>query len=124
MESWEQMMRITRIVVFVLLCGAPLRPQGNPLGQSEMERRQWLDHYLLQRWEDWQNPQSKEEEAQRREERLRQWRFTNLMQRFMVRWNELAQEYNSRGGVDPKKFKATSKAFHDLEKSEGWLAPK
>ena len=91
-----------------------------------MERRQWLDRYLLQRWENGQSRQTRidEETAQRREASLRQWRFTNLMQRFLARWNDLAREYNSRGAVDPKKFKAASKAFHDLEKSEGWVAPK
>jgi hypothetical protein len=119
-------MRIRKIVLFVLLSGTPLCSQGNPFGQSEMERRQWLDHYLLQRWEDRQDAQTRVEEqaAQRREAWLRQWQFTNLMQRFLARWNDLAREYNSRGAVDPKKFKATSKAFHELEKSEGWLVPK
>jgi hypothetical protein len=117
-------MKMRQIVLIALISGGPLCSQVNPMGQSAVELRQWQDRYQLQQWESGQRGRIEQETAQRREAWLRQWQFTNLMQRFLARWNDLAREYNSRGAVNPKKFKAASKAFHDLERSEGWMAPK
>jgi hypothetical protein len=114
-----------RIFFFVtLLCCAPLWAQQNP-SSPEAVRRQELDRYRLQQLESWQIEDSKlaDEIAKRREAQLREWQFLNLAQRFMVRWKDLAEDYK-RGTVNPKKFKAVSKAFRDLEKSEGWLSSK
>jgi hypothetical protein len=96
------------------------------MGQFENERQLWLDRLLQQGLEESLRPRNavEKELAERREAQIRHWQFTRLAKRFMERWNELAREYNTRGAVDPKKFKAASKAFRDLERSDGWLAPR
>jgi hypothetical protein len=46
---------------------------------------------------------------------------------FIASWSVLASEYNEKGTFNVKKAKQVSKAFHDLEKTEGWtkyLLPK
>jgi hypothetical protein len=119
-------MLMRRISFFIaLLCCAPVFAQQKP-SSPEAERRQWLDRYLRENSLDLPNGQSRaaEETQRRREARIRQWQFFSLTQRFLLQWNDLAAEYNARGAVNPKKFKAVSKAFRDLEKSDGWLSPK
>ena len=85
-----------------------------------------MDQLLAQRMETWRSGESllAANAAARREAQLRHEEFLGLAQKFLTRWNDLAVAYNQRGAVDPKKFKAVSKAFRNLEKSEGWLAPK
>jgi hypothetical protein len=116
------MMRISFFVT--LLCCAPLCAQQNS-SSTEAVRRQWLDRYRLQQLEDFQSGNSKQadELEKRREAQLREWQFRNLVQRFAARWKDLAEDYK-RGAANPKTFKAVSKAFRDLEKSEGWLSSK
>ena len=41
-------------------------------------------------------------------------------EKFIASWSGLAREYNEKGTFNVKKAKQVSKAFHDLEKSEGW----
>jgi hypothetical protein len=41
-------------------------------------------------------------------------------EKFIDAWTALAREYNDKGTFNVKKAKQVSKAFHDLEKSEGW----
>jgi len=40
--------------------------------------------------------------------------------KFVQAWKVLTHEYNQKGGFNVKKAKQVSKAFHDLEESEGW----
>ena len=40
--------------------------------------------------------------------------------KFVQAWSVLTREYKERGSFNVKKAKEVSKAFHDLEKSEGW----
>jgi hypothetical protein len=114
----------TSYFVVLLSCMA-LSAQPNPSSQ-EAQRREWIDQYRLRQLEDWQGRDSRQadELAKRREARIREWRFLNLVQRFTDRWRELTEEYKARGAVNPKKFKAVSRAFRELEKSDGWLSPK
>ena len=39
---------------------------------------------------------------------------------FVDLWSQLAREYNEKGTFNMKVAKEASKAFHALEKSEGW----
>jgi hypothetical protein len=61
------------------------------------------------------------ESAQRMEERHDERQFLLKADKFIQAWMALAHEYNQKGGFNVKKAKEASKAFHDLEKSEGWL---
>jgi hypothetical protein len=46
--------------------------------------------------------------------------FWMKTEKFVESWTALAREYNDKGTFNVKKAKQVSKAFHDLEKSEGW----
>lgn len=52
----------------------------------------------------------------RQKERL----FLSKIEKFIASWSALAHEYNEKGTFNVKKAKEVSKAFHDLEKTEGW----
>jgi hypothetical protein len=41
-------------------------------------------------------------------------------EKFIDSWTALAHEYNEKRTFNVKKAKQVSKAFYDLEKSEGW----
>jgi hypothetical protein len=114
-----------KIFFFIaLLCGSPLFAQSSS-GPEAIER-QWREIYWLRQLEDWHSGNSKQEDetVKRREAQVHEWQFLHLAQRFIDRWKDLAEDYKERGAVNPKKFKAVSKAFRDLEKSDGWLASK
>jgi hypothetical protein len=46
--------------------------------------------------------------------------FWMKTEKFISSWTALAREYNDKGTFNVKRAKEVSKAFHDLEKSEGW----
>jgi hypothetical protein len=46
--------------------------------------------------------------------------FWMKTEKFIDSWTALAREYNDKGTFNVKRAKEVSKAFHDLEKSEGW----
>jgi len=112
-------MPTTRILVLFFLLGSFLEAQ-TPERQAWLERLQQLQLDYEQSPEN----QLREELAKRREAQMREWRFLQLAQRFLKRWNELAVDFNSHRAVNPHKFEAVSKAFRELERSEGWLAEK
>jgi hypothetical protein len=98
--------------------------QTDKSAQSEAERELLINRLLLHQMEEIAQDKTQMELAKRREAQFREWQFTSLIQEFVERWKDMAEEYNTRGAVNPKKLKAVSKAFRDLEKSDGWLAPK
>jgi len=60
-------------------------------------------------------PIVKREDAQYKEKQ-----FLSKTQAFAELWTALAREYNEKGTFNMKLAKEVSKAFHALEKSEGW----
>ena len=60
-------------------------------------------------------PVTKRETAQSKENA-----FLAKTQAFAALWTALAREYNEKGAFNVKLAKEVSKAFHALEKSEGW----
>ena len=46
--------------------------------------------------------------------------FYAKAQRFVTLWQKFAADLNNQRTFDAKLAKQVSKAFHDLEKSEGW----
>jgi hypothetical protein len=58
--------------------------------------------------------------AQRRTAHQREQQFWIKTEKFIASWAALVREYNENGTFNMKKAKQVSKAFHDLEKSEGW----
>ena len=60
------------------------------------------------------------ENAQRLEMEFRERQFVERANRFAKLWAQFALEYNQRKAIDIKRARAVSKAFHDLERGEGW----
>ena len=58
--------------------------------------------------------------AKRMEARGKEREFLLMADKFIQAWRVLVHEYNQKGGFNVKKAKQVSKAFHDLERSEGW----
>ena len=56
----------------------------------------------------------------RSEAQFKESQFWSRTEKFIDLWTTLAREYNQKGTFNVKKAKQVSKAFHDLEKSEGW----
>jgi len=69
----------------------------------------------------WRNQTSTQTEmATRMEAQGKEREFLQKADKFVQAWRVLTREYNQKGGFNVKKAKEVSKAFHDLEKSEGW----
>jgi hypothetical protein len=58
--------------------------------------------------------------AQRQKAIFRQREFIERVHRFVAAWERFAKEYNRQGTFNAKSARDVSKAFHELEKSEGW----
>jgi len=59
--------------------------------------------------------------ALRRQARYLERQFISRMNRFVALWSALVSEYNEKQAFNIKLAGEVAKAFHDLEKSEGWL---
>jgi len=57
----------------------------------------------------------------KRQEEYKKELFREKTDKFVELWDKLARKINS-GEVDAKLMKEVSKAFHDIEKSDGWIA--
>ena len=58
--------------------------------------------------------------AQHREAQQKERQFWMKTEKFIDSWTAMAREYNDKGTFNVKQAKEVSKAFHDLEKCEGW----
>jgi hypothetical protein len=58
--------------------------------------------------------------AQHKAAQQKEQQFWMKTEKFIDSWTALAREYNDKGTFNVKRAKEVSKAFHDLEKSEGW----
>jgi len=68
------------------------------------------------------SPQATREAAARREADYQQRVFYTKAKKFVDLWRHFTMEMNDRQTFNVKLAKEVSKAFHDLEKSDGWLA--
>jgi len=59
--------------------------------------------------------------ALRRQASYLERQFISRMNRFVALWSALVSEYNEKQAFNNKLAGEVAKAFHDLEKSEGWL---
>ena len=58
--------------------------------------------------------------AERRAAKVREHQFIDKVHQFIVKWSRFADEYNRKGVFNIKSAREMSKAFHDLENTEGW----
>jgi hypothetical protein len=109
------------IVIFLLLFStlagnvAAQAPHSNrcPSAEEIYERLLWSG--LVQNETEVQTQIAKRREAQHKEQQ-----FLLKAEKVIESWRALAREYREKGAFNIKTAKQVSKAFHDLEKSEGW----
>jgi hypothetical protein len=64
--------------------------------------------------------QVEKEIAERRYAQYLEQKFVAKMNRFVILWRALAEEYNAKSAFNVKLAGEVTKAFHDLENGEGW----
>ena len=113
------MMNFLLLSFFLLVPTAAQSPHPNPGDrQDAIQRLYWesLSNGALRNQALAQTEMSTRMEAQRKERE-----FLLKAEKFVQAWRVLTRECNQKGGFNMKEAKKVSKAFHDLEKSEGWL---
>jgi hypothetical protein len=60
------------------------------------------------------------EKTQRLEMEYRERQFVERANRVAKLWTQFALDYNQRRAVDVKTARSLTKAFHELERGEGW----
>jgi hypothetical protein len=58
--------------------------------------------------------------AERRDASFRERLFMEKVRHFVAKWEQFANEYNHKGAFNIKSARDISKAFHELERTEGW----
>jgi hypothetical protein len=58
--------------------------------------------------------------AKRREAEYKEQQFLLKAKKLIQSWSTFAREYNEKGTFDLRTAREVSKAFHDLERDEGW----
>lgn len=112
------MRRISQLIFAIcLLAGSAIAQTAHPTQSSRQD-----DLY----WELWwrglvhAETAAEKEVAESRDARNREYEFLQKLKCFTKSWSELAREFNGKGTFNMKTAKEVSKAFHDLEKTEGW----
>ena len=88
--------------------------QRQPASGSELQRR--LQQQAFESWVSTPNP----DKAAKAEEEARVREFYEKARRFVVLWQTFAATLSDQKTFDAKLAKRVSKAFHDMEKSDGW----
>lgn len=92
---------------------------GNSGTTSQAALAQHLQELALRDLEN-QNPVVDRQQAERRRARERDQEFSWRANQVVALWSEVIADHNARQ-VNLKKIRKLSKAFHELEKSQGWL---
>jgi hypothetical protein len=100
----------------VVWAQSPVAVHEPGLGHSEIDSRfqkQMFERWALDPDADKKILARKQAEAQLRE-------FYTKAHRFVELWRNFAEDLNNQNAFNAKLAKEVSKAFHDLEKSDGW----
>jgi hypothetical protein len=87
---------------------------------SDWRRLEWMRQELALRALENAPAQAEREISQRRRAEFLERQFVARMNEFIVRWEALAQEYNTKKVFNIKRAKELTKAFRALEDTEGW----
>jgi hypothetical protein len=81
---------------------------------EELLRRLWLSGEMQAQTE------AQIQIAKRREAEYKEQQFLLKAKKLVQSWSTFVSEYNEKGTFNLKTAREVSKAFHDLEKDEGW----
>jgi hypothetical protein len=90
--------------------------QGQPF-PMEKENQRRLEQDSFEKWA--LDPQASKRTAAAKEQNAAS-EFYSKAKHFVELWEALAKELNERKTFNAKLAKEVSKAFHDMEKSDGW----
>jgi len=98
----------------VLLAQTPARDL--PGSNTPLERR--LEQENFEKWA--LAPDAVKQAQAKKEAEAREQEFYEKAQRFVTLWAKFAKDLNEQKTFNAKLAKEISKAFHDMEKSDGW----
>jgi hypothetical protein len=104
------------VSVYLVTSLAAQNPQSRLSGESS----DLLQHELMLRGLEQGPAQVEKEIAERRYAQCLEHQFISKMNRFVMLWRALAEEYNAKSVFNVKLAREVAKAFHDLENGEGW----
>jgi hypothetical protein len=114
-------MRETLQSIYVGICLlTPAAAQSPQLPQDRDTRWEALRFELMLRELQDNRAQVEREIAERRQAQYREQQFIGKMNRFVILWKALAEEYNEKSAFNIKLATQVSDAFRDLECTEGW----
>jgi hypothetical protein len=117
------MMRKILAVTIFLSCQI-LSAQGqnapHALNYPAIDAERRLQQDSFEKWATQPEPERQAAERRETDEKFRE--FYSKAQHFVTLWKELTVAMNDQKTFNVKLAKQVSKAFHDLEKSEGWPA--
>jgi len=105
------------VITLLMLAGFDVKAQSRdpnqcPQAGPNVHPRLW--------WNVDNSPEAEQQRVQRMTAKQKEQQFLVKTEKFIASWTALVGEYNEKGTFNVKKGKKVSKAFHDLEKSEGW----
>jgi hypothetical protein len=105
--------------IFVSVCLVTSLAAQNPQSRSN-ESFDLLREELMLRELEHDAAQVEKEIAERRNAHYLERQFVAKMNKFVMLWRALAEEYNAKSVFNVKLAGEVAKAFHDLENGEGW----
>ncbi len=106
------------LVLFVLIDSARSQDRGRLFNPSVTVESMSRD-FLMQEFEVGKT-EAQYAAAERRDAKLRERQFMEKVRQFITKWDQFASEYNHKGAFNIKAARDMSKAFHELEHTDGW----
>ena len=106
--------------IFINICLSTSLAAQNPQSPVINERWASFQHELILRAMEQRTSQVEKEIAERKYAQYLERQFVARMNRFIVLWKALAEDYNAKSAFNVKLAGEVTKAFHDLENGEGW----
>ena len=114
-------MKETLQFIYVGVCLlTPVAAQGPQPQLDRASRFEALRFELMLRESENNRAQVEREIAERRQAQYREQQFIGKMNRFVMLWRAMAEEYNEKSAFNVKLATQVSDAFRDLEGTEGW----
>ena len=112
------------LAVTLLISSQILWAQGPGIQRQVRSSENDADRRLAeQSFEQWATqPEAARQAAARRETEFKFREFCDKAQRFVTLWKKLTEDMEHQNTFNVKLAKQVSKAFHDMEKSDGWPA--
>ena len=106
--------------IFVNICLITSLAAQNPQSRIVDERWDSVQQELTRRAMEQRTWQVEKEIAERRYAQYLERQFVAKMNKFIMLWKALAEDYNTKSAFNVKLAGEVAKAFHELENGEGW----